>query len=144
MQGFSTNDALKMTEARVIVDGEEKTNTVTANAVFTINTAEVPILGARTVGDKPLSYKITGTMSEYKVTRWLIDYCKKFQNDGVVEPFDIQGVIDDRSSMYDRENGVTRDTLVNCVLTGDIPIFSIDATGELVTDKISFTAEKLI
>jgi len=144
MQGFKPNSAISMTEGRVFVNGEERTNTVSCTANFTINTAEVPVLGARTIGDKALTYKITGTLTEYKATKWLIEYCKKFQEEGTIELFDIQGVTDDKNSDYSKKYGTDRITLKDCVLTGDIPLFNIDATGEVVTDEISFTANRIL
>lgn len=144
MQNFGQNDAISMTEGKIIVDGEVRTNGISAKAAFTINTVTVKALGARSEGNKPVGYKITGTLTEYRATRWLIDICKEYQNTGVIKPFNLQGVIEDKTSMYYRENGTTRDTFVNCMLTGDIPILDINAQGETMTEEINFTAEKII
>lgn len=144
MQGFRSKDSISMKAGRVFISGEEKTNTVSANIVFAINTAEVATLGNRGMGDKQISYKITGTLNEYKATKWLYDYCKAFQNGENLEPFDIQGVVEDKQSYYYRENGTDRITVKGCILTGDIPIFNMDAEGEVARDEISFTAELLI
>lgn len=144
MQNFNSNDAISLTEGRIIVDGEVRTNAISAKATFTINTVAVKALGARNEGNKPTGYKIAGSLVQYKVSRWLIDICKEYQNTGILKPFDLQGVIEDKASMYYRENGVTRDTFVNCMLTGDIPIFDINSQGETMTEEISFTAEKII
>lgn len=144
MRNFNSNDAMNLADGSIFVDGDEKTNGVSLEVVFTINSAEVPILGRRNIGDKALTYKITGTLTEYKATDWLINYCKNFQNNGKVKPFDIQATLKDKNSRYYKDNGEDRIALKNCVLTGDIPIFNLDVGGEVVQNEINFTADMIV
>ncbi|MBR6314482.1 MAG: hypothetical protein IKR49_07620 [Clostridia bacterium] len=107
-----------------------------ANA--TVNTEEVPRLGAVLVGHKAVSAVLAFTMTVYKASEIFDDLVEKFIRTGVMPRFDIQISNEDSAAA---ELGRTTKVLNGCVLDGDVLLAAADAEGGWIEQKLSGFAE---
>lgn len=140
MDNFKQFEAMKATEGKVFVSGEEITSSVNFSVNGDIATSEINILGSNVTGDKQGKVKITGTITQYKATPWLREYFKKVKSGEEVPPIQMQGVVEDKSSYYYKRNGVERIQVIDVILTGTIPLFALDAEGDIIQEEVNFTA----
>ncbi len=131
---------ISLREGHVFLDGVEVMDAVKCQILFTPTTWTGHQLGERGESTRWLGYAITGTMTERRSTAFLKDAIRKYIDSGVTPEFTIQGIMDDPGSDYYSENGADTVTALGVVLTGDITLMNLDATGDILEDEIAFNA----
>lgn len=135
---------MSLREGKVFIDGVEVLNQVTCTIKFTPDVAESRVLGEKGKSRRWLGRDITGSLTEYKSTPWLLDAVKKYEKSFKTPRFTIQGIQNDSDSEYTGKNGNAVVTCIDCVLTGDIPLIALDSGGQLVKDSVSFGAYDIV
>lgn len=131
-------------EGSVYLDGNKVLGAVKFELLYTPEVSETRSLGERGVSRRWLSRDITGTISQYKSTPWLREAVKKYEASGETPEFTIQGISEDTNSDYYDNYGTDTITAVGCVLTGDIPLASLDSEGDLIMEEIEFGAHAIV
>lgn len=109
----------------------------------TIETKESRVIGQQATKPRVRAVKHGGKIKFYKRNRWLYEYVLAAQNNQYVEPFDLQGVVDDPGSDFGREVGTEIVTVKNCTLTGALPVMSSDTSCDDVEYSVDFIGEKM-
>lgn len=130
-------------EGRGFVNGKKVTSLLKLNAVFTPEITDKRTVGQKGTSSKVVGYAITGTITQFKATRWLRDAIKQYLTTGIFPQMDIQAVSDDSDSDFHNSFGEERIQLIGVQLTGDLPIIDIDAEGEEIQEEISFSASEI-
>lgn len=133
-----------LTEGKVFIDGEEIFDCVKCEIKFTPETYTGKVLGERSPSTRWKGFTITGTITRRRSTPFLKEIVQRYQKDGVEPEFTIQGVMDDKGSDYYRDYGSDTIMAVGCIFTGDIILTSLDSSGDVVDDSISFNAKDII
>ena len=98
----------------------------------TINTKEVPRLGAVVVGHKAQTVVLAFSMTIYKCTEVFDDVIEQFINTGVMPAFTIQTSTEDPATTVGRSTKIYND----CVLDGDVLLSMFKAEGDFVEQSI--------
>ena len=98
----------------------------------TINTQEVPRLGAVVIGHKAQTAVLAFSMTIYKCTEIFDDVVEDFINTGVMPTFTIQTSSEDPATSVGRSTKIYND----CVLVGDVLLSMFNAEGEFVEQAI--------
>ena len=98
----------------------------------TVNTQEVPRLGAVVIGHKAQTVALAFSMTIYKCTEIFDDVIEEFINTGVMPTFTIQTSNDDPATTVGRSTKIYND----CVLDGDVLLSMFNAEGEFVEQTI--------
>ena len=98
----------------------------------TINTQEVPRLGAVVIGLKAQTAVLAFSMTIYKCTEIFDDVVEDFINTGVMPTFTIQTSSEDPATSVGRSTKIYND----CVLDGDVLLSMFNAEGEFVEQAI--------
>ena len=130
-------------EGRAYVNGSEVTSLIKLNAVFTPEISEKRTVGQRSTSAKILGFGITGTITQYKATRWLRNGIKQYLNTGVFPQMDIQATMDDADSDFYEQYGAERIQLIGVQLSGDLTLIDLDAEGEEVQEEVTFIASEV-
>ena len=142
-QGYNRNP-ISLREGKVIIDGVEVMDGVKCEIHFTPDVWSGRQLGDKAKSSRWLGYSIAGSITRRRSTPWLKDIIKKYLATGRTPEFKIQGIMNDKTSDYFAANGSDVVTAVGCVLTGDLPLVSLDSGGESVDDNISFSASDIV
>lgn len=135
---ISLRDGIIAVDGIVIADG------VKCDIKFTPDVWEGRQLGELTPSSRWLSYKITGNITRRRSTPWLKEVVKKYQKNHETPELTIQGTMDDKNSDYYKKYGSDTVTAVGCVLTGDMTLISLDSSGDVLEDTISFNAKDVL
>lgn len=135
---------ISLREGHVYLDGVEIADSIKCEIKFTPTVWEGTRLGEQTPDSRWLGYKITGTISRRRSSKWLEEKIAYYRKTGETPEMTIQGIMDDRNSDYYKEFGANTVTCVGCVLTGDLPLTMLDSGGEVVEDAISFNAKDIL
>lgn len=135
---------MSLREGKVFVDGEQILDLVKCEIYFTPEVVESRSVGQKGKSRRYLGYDITGNISEYKSTPWIKEMIKKYKQTGATPKLTIQGIQDDPNSDYGQAYGSDKVTVVDVVLTGDLPLIMLDSEGELVQNEIEFGAADVI
>lgn len=130
-------------EGRAFVDGNQVTSLIKLNAVFTPEVTKKRVVGQKGMTSKVIGYDITGTITQFKATRWIRDAIKEYLTTGVFSKVDIQAVVDDKDSDFYKSYGEDRIQLIGVQLEGDLPLIDIDAEGEEIQEEITFSAAEV-
>lgn len=130
-------------EGRGFVNGSQVTSLIKLHAVFTPEVSEKRVVGQRGKTPKVIGFGITGTITQFKATRWIRDAVKTYLTTGIFPLMDIQAVMDDPDSDFVRRYGEDRVQLIGVQLTGDLSLIDIDAEGEEIQEEISFIATEV-
>lgn len=141
---MGNTNRISLREGSVFLDGNQVMEAVKLEANFTPEVVESRILKERGVSRRWIGYDITGTITEYRTTPWLLDAIKKYSRDGITPVFTITGIQNDKNSEYYQKNGSIKVTLKDVVLTGDLSLLNLDAEGELLQDEIEFGAKSMV
>lgn len=133
-----------LTEGEVFINGVKVMDCVKCEIKFTPDVWEGKVLGERSPSSRWKGYKITGTITKRRTTPFYQEIVEKYQKDGITPEMTIQGTMNDKGSDYYEKYGSCMVTAVGCVPTGDIPLISLDATGDVIEDPISFNAKNVI
>ncbi len=135
---------MSLREGKVYIDGIEVLNQVSCKINFIPEIALSKVLGDKGVSRRWVGRDITGELIEYKSTPWLIDMVKNYEQNGKTPKFQLIAAHTDSESDFCSGNNTTLVTCIDCVLTGEIPLISLDSGGELVKDKVSFGAYEIV
>lgn len=135
---------ISLREGHIYIDGVEVCDCVNATIKFTPDTWSGKTLGRRSNSTRWLGYSISGTITRRRSTNWLRTKIKEYLADGGTPELKIQGIMDDANSDYYAAHGTDTVTCVGCVLTGDLPLTSLDSDGQVVDDSIAFNATGIV
>jgi hypothetical protein len=141
---MADKNRMSLREGKVFVDGEQILDLVKCEIYFTPEVVESRSVGQKGKSRRYLGYDITGNISEYKSTPWIKEMIKKYKQTGATPKLTIQGIQDDPNSDYGQAYGSDKVTVVDVVLTGDLPLIMLDSEGELVQNEIEFGAADVI
>ncbi len=131
-------------EGKIYIDGLLVYDGVSFEVNFTPDTWAGRELGNRGLSTRYLGYSLSGKLKRRRATTWLKDAMKNYIKTGVTPEFTITGINEDKNSDYYKEYGKLEVTVVGCVLTGDIKIFSADAEGTILEDDVAFSAYDIL
>ncbi|QIB26102.1 phage tail tube protein [Caloranaerobacter azorensis] len=141
---MSDRNRMSLREGKVFIDGEQILDLVKCEIYFTPEVVESRSVGQKGKSRRYLGYDITGSITEYKSTPWIKEIIKKYKQTGATPKLTIQGIQDDLNSDYGQAYGSDKITVVDAVLTGDLPLLMLDSEGELVQNEIEFGAADVI
>lgn len=135
---------MSLREGKVFINGNKVLDAVKCEIMFAPDVSESRALGERGMSRRWLGRDVTGTITEYKSTPWIKDAIKQYESTGETPEFTVQGIQDDTNSDYYESNGSDVVTCEGCVLTGDLPLLSLDSEGDLVQDEVEFGAYGIV
>lgn len=136
-------DPITSHQAALFKNGVHMTNVTGFKITSTIETKESRVIGQQATKPRVRAVKHAGEISFYKRDRWIYEYVMAVQKNQYMEPFDLQGVVDDPGSDFGRTVGTEIVTVKNCTLTGDLPVMSSDTNCDDVEYTVNFIGEKL-
>lgn len=108
-------------------------NAKQCEAVASVETADVPILGRVIKGKKATGMEVKITMTVYKCSEHFDDLIEEFKKTGVLPSFDIQISNEDPTTAMGRTSKIYND----CVIDGDVLLSMFDADGEFIEQEIT-------
>lgn len=135
---------ISMREGKAFIDGVEVLDCIKCDIKFTPDVWTGRQLGERSQSSRWLGYSITGSITRRRSTPWLKSKIKEYIASGRTPEITIQGIMNDENSDYFEVNGSDTVTVVGCVLTGDLPLTTLDSDGQVVDDTIAFNAKDLV
>ncbi|MEG1894643.1 MAG: phage tail tube protein [Oscillospiraceae bacterium] len=135
---------ISLREGKVFIDGVEVMDSVKCDIKFTPEVWSGKQLGERANSNRWLGYAIAGSITRRRSTPWLKEKIKEYMKSGRTPELTIQGIMNDDNSDYHAQFGSDITTAVGCVLTGDLPLTSLDSGGEIVDDVIAFSAKDIV
>lgn len=137
---FNPRDTVSAKQGKVyvLINGSRELwlNVKNISCKANIENADVPRLGTMVKGSKTTGMSYSGSMTIYKVHSGVDDMVQQLAETGVVPYFDIQTVVEDKTS----GNGRDAKLITDCVLDGDIELVGIDADGEFIEQEVGFNA----
>lgn len=112
-------------------------NTKKVEVKASVETKEVPRLGAIIKGRKATGLEIQITMTVYKCSPMFDQVIKQFKETGAMPTFDLQ------VSSWDDTTSIGRDSKIynNCIIDGDVLLSLVDAEGDFIEQEISAYAD---
>ena len=135
---------ISLREGKVFLDGIEVMDSVTCTINATPDVWTGRELGDKTPSSRWLGASYSGSITRRRSTRWLKEQLAHYRNTGRTPEFTIQGYSNDKGSDYYEVHGSDLVTAVGCVITGDIPLMSLDSGGDVVTEVINFNAKNAV
>lgn len=135
---------ISVREGRILIDGVAIADAVSCSIKYTPDIGESKTLGQKGKSRRYLGHDVTGEITEYRSTGWLLDAIAQYQKTRITPEFTIQGIMDDPDSEYYGTLGSQTVTATGCVLTGDVTLLQLDASGDFVQDTIAFGAVDVI
>jgi len=135
---------ISLREGSLYLDGNMVADAVKVEAVYTPEVAESRGLKERGMSRRWIGHDITGTITEYRTTPWMLDAIQKYIKTGETPEFTLTGIQNDKNSDYYDRHGNIKVTLKGVVLTGDLSLLNLDAEGELLQDEIEFGAHDIV
>jgi hypothetical protein len=137
--------AISLKEGSVYVNGTEIIDAAKLSIVYTPVVSESRRLSSKGVDRRYIGRDITGTLDEYRSTKWLREVIDSYELEGITPELTIQGIREDKDSDFYSENGEGETvTVTGAVLTGDLNLIDLDTDGELVKDSIAFGAKNMV
>jgi hypothetical protein len=136
---------ISLKEGKICVNGTEIVDAAKLTVNYTPVVSESRRLSSKGVDRRYVGRDITGTMDEYRSTKWLREVVDSYERDGITPELTIQGIREDKDSDFYSEFGEGEIvTITGAVLTGNINLIDLDTDGELVKDSISFGAKNMV
>ena len=135
---------MSLREGKVCIDGVAVLDAAKCEVKVTPDVYVGKQLGDRTPSSRWLGATITGSLKQFRSTPWLKQKIKEYMQSGATPEFTFQGIMDDANSVYYSAYGAVVITLVGCVLTGDLPLTTLDSDGDVVKDSVSFNAKAIV
>ncbi|MBQ1553000.1 MAG: hypothetical protein IIZ66_05575 [Clostridia bacterium] len=108
-------------------------NAQKVEAVATVETAEVKVLGDVITRHKAVGVTYKITMTVYKVSDMFDDFVQSFARTGVMPTFDLQVTEYDPATTIGTSGYIYR----NCVIDGDIRLAGLDVDGTFIGQEIT-------
>lgn len=135
---FNIKDAISAKEGMVfvIIDGQRYKwmNVIDIEVKAAVENGEIKTLGDRQTKHRNVGVSIEGKMTAHWIDSTVQNMVLQLVADNKETFFDVQGVHDDPSSKSGRNVYLFPD----CVIDGDIPLFTADADGEFLEQEIGF------
>lgn len=131
---------MSLRQGHILINGDEVSDGVACDIVFTPDTFDVKQLGDYGTSQKWLGHDVTGTIKRWRATDEIIQMIMQYLETGRTPEFNLTGIMDDKGSDYYETYGEITYTALGCVLTGDLPLITLDATGGIVEDELTFHA----
>lgn len=136
---------ISLNNGAVFLDGVKVMDSIKFEIKFTPEVWSGKQIGDKTKSRRWLGYDIAGSITRRRTTPWLKELIKKYILTGRTPEFTIQGIIDDPGSDYCTEFGSDTVTAVGVILSGDLPLISLDADStDVLNETISFTAKDIV
>lgn len=136
---------ISLREGHAFIDGVEVLDSVKMTVNFTPETWTGRQLGEKTPSTRWIGAAITGNMTRRRTTNWLKTKIKEYLASGATPELVIQGIMDDTNSDFYAAHGSDVLTCVGCVMTGDLPLTTLDAESSgVVDDAIAFNIKDII
>ena len=135
---------ISLREGKVFLDGVMVMDNVKCDMVFKPKVWSGTLVGQQGTSRRWIGSDVTGNITRRRSTPWLKTQIQKYQATGATPEFTIQGIMDDKNSDYFAANGSDTVTAVGCVITGDIPLFTLDTNGEVIEDNVAFGAHHIV
>lgn len=135
---------ISLREGSLFLDGIKILDAIKCEAVYTPEVAESRSLKEKGLSRRYIGHDITGTITEFRSTPWVMDAIKTYVTTGATPEFTLTGIQDDNNSDYYDRNGNINVTLKGVVITGDLPLINLDSEGELMQDEIEFGAHDIV
>ncbi|MGY6262839.1 hypothetical protein ACW73Q_02920 [Faecalibacterium duncaniae] len=135
---------ISIRDGKIIIDGVEAGDSVSASGVFTPDTWSGKQLGDKSNSTRWLGYNITVALTRHRSNPWIKEVIKKYKDTGKTPEITIQGIMCDGDSDFFDKYGNDVCTFVGCVPTGAMPLTSLDSNGDVVTDSLTFNARNFL
>lgn len=124
-------------KAFITIDGrnQELFSIKNLEAIASIQSEDMAVVGTTTIQSKNTGVKKTGTMTIYYGSPLFTSMVMQYMNLGKLPYFDMQVTNDDPTSTV----GTQIIGLYGCKITGDIPIAKLDADTSMMEQAVSFT-----
>ena len=99
--------------------------------------SDMKVIGTKRIQVKKGGVKLTGTGTMYYATSDFSKMLEQYVHTGVLPYFNMQVTNEDKASSI----GAQTVALYKCQLTGDIPVFILDDSADMLTFDFSFTFE---
>lgn len=102
-----------------------------------VETKEVPRLGAIIKGRKATGLEVKIVMTVYKCSGMFDQVIKQFKETGAMPTFDVQ------VTSWDETTSIGRDSKIypNCIIDGDVLLSMVDAEGDFIEQEITAYAD---
>jgi len=107
------------------------------DAKANVSSTDMKVIGTKRIQNKNGGVKLTGTGTMYYVTSDFARMVEQYVHTGHMPVFNMQVTNDDEAASI----GVQTVALYRCQLTGDIPIFILDDSSDMLTFDFSFSFE---
>ena len=134
---------MSLREGKAFRDGNEITSLISLEVAVAMEVSSKKVVGQRGTSHKALGYNVTGTITKYKNNKFIRELFDEYTETGIFPQFDIQASQTDPDSDFVSNYGADRVQIIGIQLTGDLPILSLDAEGEEVTEEITFEASEI-
>ena len=135
---------ISIRDGKIIIDGVEAADSVSASGVFTPDICSGKQLRAQSNSTRWLGYNITVARTRHRSNPGIKDVIKKYKDTGKTPEITIQGIMCDGDSDFFDKYGNDVCTFVGCVPTGAMPLTALDSNGDIVTDSLTFNARDFI
>lgn len=135
---------INIRKGKAFIDGVEVMDSIKCEIKFTPDVWSGKLLGEMTDSRRWLGAAITGNITRRRSTPFYKEKVTEYLRTGRTPEMTIQGIMDDDNSDYYEKYGSDVVTCVGCVLTGDIPLMSLDSGGQVVEDNVAFGAKNLV
>ena len=127
---------ISIRDGKIIIDGVEAGDSVSASGVFTPDTWSGKQLGDKSNSTRWLGYNITVALTRHRSNPWIKEVIKKYKDTGKTPEITIQGIMCDGDSDFFDKYGNDVCTFVGCVPTGAMPLTSLDSNGDVVVSGL--------
>ena len=133
--------AVSVREGRAFLNGIEIMDGVSLTANIVLETIQYKTLGSRTPSTKIIGVSINGTLKKFNSTAFMNEFIDAYHKTGKYPEITFQGISDDKNSDEYDEYGSQTETLSGCVLTGTIPLLTLDSGGSEMSVSVDFNAK---
>lgn len=145
MSGMEYNKSpISLREGKAFLDGVEIMDCIKMTIKVTPEVWTGKQLKEKTPSSRWIGATITGDMTRRRSTPWLKDKIKEYLKSGKTPELTIQGIMNDENSDYYADYGSDVITAVGCVITGDLPLITLDSDGQVLDETIAFNIKDIV
>jgi len=135
---------INIRKGKAFIDGVEIMDSIKCEIRFTPDVWSGKLLGETTDSRRWIGATITGNITRRRSTPFCKEKVMTYIRSGKTPEMTIQGIINDENSDYYEKYGTDVVTCVGCVITGDIPLTSLDSKGQVIEDNVAFGAKNIV
>ena len=133
-----------LSEGKALIDGVVVADSIKLEIKVTPDVWTGKQLGEKTPSSRWTGLTITGSITRRRSTPFLKEKVQEYLKTGKTPELTIQGIMTDKASDYYEQFGSDTVTALGCVLTGDLPLTTLDSGGGVAEDTIGFNAKSLV